>query len=95
MPSGLQCWDANGLLTLDTNDSISKVIGTITTQQNVAGAVSVPAMEGGTRVFVFRYAQPMIGGSPPSIPRCEVSVSGRTINWTAGQGPVTFSYGVY
>ena len=95
MPSGVQTWNPQGQITLDTNDSISKIIGTITTQQGVAGSVTVPEFAGGTRIFIFRYAQPLIGGSPPAIARCEVSVSGRTINWTAGRGPVVFSYGVY
>lgn len=95
MAQGLECWDEQGRLIFGTGDSITKVIGTVTTQQNVAGAVAVPAMEGGTRVFIFRYAQPLLGVAPPSMPRSEITVNGRTINWTAGQGPVTFSYGVY
>jgi hypothetical protein len=95
MPQGLECYNAVGQLVLGTADSLSKVIGTVTTQQNVAGAVTVPAMDGGTRVFIFRYAQPLLGAAPASMPRSEITVNGRTINWTAGQGPVTFSYGVY
>ena len=95
MAQGLECWDAQGRLIFGTGDSISKILGTITTQQNVSGAVDVPAMEGGTRIFIFRYAQPLLGATPPQIARCEITVSGRTIRWSAGRGPITFSYGVY
>lgn len=95
MPSGLQCWDASGRLTLDTNDSISKVVGVVTTQANVAGSVVVPEFSGGTRIFISRRATPPSGPFPGQGRRCEITVRGRTVSWTAGRGPVEFSYGVY
>jgi len=95
MPSGMQTWSPSGFLTLDTNDSISKIMGTITTQQNVAGSITVPELAGPTRIFLYAYAQPLMGAAPPQTKRTEITVNGRTISWSAGRGPVTFSYGVY
>jgi hypothetical protein len=95
MPSGLQCWDANGLLTLDTGDSITKVIGTVQTQADVAGSLVVPDFEGGVRAFVFKNASPPGGSEWRPYGRTEVSVNGRTISWTAGQPAISFIYGVY
>jgi hypothetical protein len=95
MGQGLECYNANAQLILGTGDSISKVIGTVTTQQNVAGSVTVPDMAGGVRVFIAKYTEPPMGPIYQSVPRCQVSVSGRTISWSAGRGPIFFSYGVY
>jgi len=95
MAYGLQCFDAQGRIILDITDSISKVIGVVQTQANVAGSLQVPDFAGGTRVFVSRRATPPSGPFPAQGKRCEVTVNGRTISWTAGRGPVVFTYGVY
>lgn len=43
MPAGLQIWDANGNLMLDTTDRLTKVLGTVTTTTSDGSvAVSVP-----------------------------------------------------
>lgn len=95
MPAGLQVWDANGVLVLDITDSLAKTIGTITTQHQVAGSITVPDVEGGTRAFVVKRAAPPMGLEWYAGARTDVTVSGRTISWTAGLGPITFTYGVY
>lgn len=95
MPQGMQIFDANGNLTIDITDSISKIIGVVTTQANVAGSLNVPELAGGSRIFISKRATPPSGPFPGNGKRCEVTISGRTINWSAGRGPLEFSYGVY
>lgn len=95
MGQGLECWDAQGRLIFGTGDSISKIIGTITTQQNVAGSITVAELAGPSRLFVVKRALPPSGPFPNQIKRSEITISGRVINWTAGRGPMEFSYGVY
>lgn len=99
MAQGLQCWDANGILTLDTNDSLTKVVSTVTTQAGAAGSLAVPEFVGGTRIFVVKQVAPgQLGGEAinwTNRTRTEVTVSGRTISWSAGSASIQFTYGVY
>lgn len=97
MTQGLQVFDANGKLTVDITDSLARIIGTISIAAGTSGSVTVPAQLGGTRIFVIKLASapvgPVSGGS--SNKRTEVTISGNTINWTAGRDAVVLRYGVY
>lgn len=93
MPSGLQTWDPNGVPTLQITDSLAKIIGSVTTVAGVAGEVTAPDFQGGTRAFIVKYADIPYG--PQAGLRSEFTISGRTISWTAGRSAVTFFYGVY
>jgi hypothetical protein len=95
MAQGLECWDAQGRLIFGTGDSITKVIGTVQTQVEVAGSVTVPEMEGGTRPFVSKNASPPGGAEWRPYGRTEIFIEGRTIRWTAGRPAISFVYGVY
>lgn len=46
MPSGLQCWDANGVLIFDTNTSTCRVIGSRTFTSTNFEQIIVPVSPG-------------------------------------------------
>lgn len=95
MGQGMQVFDANGALVVDINDSISKIIGQFVMQAETPGAVTVPELAGGSRIFVFKQAQPPLGINGVNRGRAQITISGRTISWTAGRETVWVYYGVY
>jgi hypothetical protein len=95
MPGGLQVFNADGSLQLDISDSLSKIVGAFNIAANVAGSVGVPDLAGGSRIFIMKQAQPPLGIAGVNQGRSQITISGRTISWTAGRDNVTVYYGVY
>ena len=92
MASGMQVFDGNGSLILDTGNRIAKVLGTVSVSSN--GSIYVPLLAGNTPFF-FVYANEapntVTGGLP------NVSFSNGTISWTypATALACTITYGMY
>lgn len=93
MPQGLQVWDANGVLTLDITNRLTKVVGQISTISNVAGSLTVPDTIGGGSVWFAcqpNYKVILYQPYPPN-----VTLTGRTINWSAAPQAIIIEYGIY
>lgn len=93
MAYGLQVFDAAGNLTLDTADSLTRLIGSVTVSAN--GSLSDTAFLTG-RPFYYLIATTSGGITP------EVSFSGSTMTWTytptatfSTLGTFILVYGVY
>lgn len=92
MATGLQVFNADGSLAMNTSDRIAKVLGSVSVGAN--GSLYVPLLTGNTPFF-FVYANQapstVTGGLP------NVSFSGGTISWNypGGALPCTIIYGVY
>lgn len=94
MTAGLQVFDANGNLTLDITDRLTRVIGSFTVAAGAAaGSITVAQFSTGTPwVFPLIYS---INGdnTDPAF-----SISGTTLSWTANTAAlidVFVIYGVY
>lgn len=46
MPTGIQVFLANGRAILDTNDSITRIVGTVSVGRGSSGGVTLPASQG-------------------------------------------------
>lgn len=77
MPAGLQVWDANSVLRVDTGDSFTRILGVINTGVN-DGSIVDGNIAGGRFWYFCKKIQTTPGGyiSPA------VSVSGSTISWS-------------
>lgn len=95
MAQGLQVFDTAGQLVVDISDSITKLLGSFNITANVAGSLTVPDLEGGSRVFIIKQAEAPIGRRGTTQGRSNISISGRTISWTVGRDNLTVYYGVY
>ena len=95
MPQGLQVFDANGVLTMDINDFVAKIVGSFATQAGVSGSITVAAPGSSRKAFIIKQAQPPIGIKQGSAARTEITVSGLNISWTAGRDSMLVLYGVF
>nr|WP_092069553.1 hypothetical protein [Dendrosporobacter quercicolus]NSL47514.1 hypothetical protein [Dendrosporobacter quercicolus DSM 1736]SDL92505.1 hypothetical protein SAMN04488502_1011194 [Dendrosporobacter quercicolus] len=97
MPCGLQIWDANGNLTLDVTDRLTRVLGTFSTGTT----------DGSHTDAALAFGTPWIHATssyPYNSYACQYTVSGTTISWTFiegspfnqdGKRPEYVIYGVY
>ena len=96
MPTGFECYDTQGRLTLSLSDSITRIIGTVDTGL-ANGSISVPALTSGRPFFITTGLDSV--KLDFYMPR--VSVSGSTLTWTFVQATDNFRkacrivYGVF
>lgn len=75
MPSGIQVFDANGRAILDTNDSITRIVGTVAISKGSSGSVAIPTDQG--RPFYRLISRGATGYT--ALPN--VSVNNGSISW--------------
>lgn len=93
MPAGLQIWDENGNVMLDTENRVTRVLGSFESGTS-DGSLTSEGFSQGTPWHV--RLTPDLGLTPPKI-----TVSGNTLSWTFGNVAEEFRrsayvmYGVY
>ena len=100
MPAGLQLWDANGNMTLDTTDRLTQFLGQVGVGTG-AGSVSVPQTGAGNKIWGYFIPDTMDVGTRGSLPI--FSIDSSSISWTfqtsasGGFSPIggTLLYGRY
>ena len=86
MPSGIEVFGADGVLKIDQNTRISKVIGSV----NISGAGNITfTVPDGNSPWFFYFPS---GGTGYAFP--VFTINGTTISWTAGD-PGVLVYGAY
>lgn len=75
MPSGIQVFDPNGRVVLDTNDSITRILGMVNVPRGQTGGVTFPSNQG--RPFWI----PMSRGASGYTAICNLSFSNGTLYW--------------
>lgn len=93
MAQGLQIWDENGNLVFDTNDRITKVLGSIAVQNS--GSAPFIILQGNTPFFIFAPTSwDIVNLGVPSI-----GVQNGQITWTYPSGinpmPGILTYGMF
>lgn len=92
MAQGLQCFDANGNMTLDVTDRLTRVLGEFNTG-TFSGSLTDTNLSSGTPWYILRAA-----ASSYSEASCTISFGLQSISWTFGSGtPISknITYGVY
>lgn len=104
MAYGMQVWDASGNTILDTNWSITRILGIVSGIGSSAFSGSVTNAAFSTGRFFWMFSPKVIGTDSYGIPIngiASASLSGSTLNWTVntqGLGYVdcgSIIYGVY
>lgn len=93
MPQGLQCWDAAGNLTLDTNDRITRIIGYADARH--AGSVSIALQQGNQAFALFSPGAGGIIRNGDNAKTPTISISGGSVWWSASDIDGTIIYGVF
>lgn len=91
MPQGLQIFDENGTVTLDTNDKVARFHGSVVIGA-AAGSVTVNSLTQGNIFYIVMCSSPSFWDRP------DVSVSGNTISWGASSSSSSQTilyYGTY
>ncbi len=95
MPSGMQVFNADGSLAMDTNDSITRILGTVQTTRNVNGSLTADFDQG--RPFFMMLSR---GASGFTI-MPDVAINGRVLSWSysgkngSATSDVFIVYGLY
>lgn len=95
MPSGLQVWDASGVLRLDTNARVAKFLGTVYTN-GVDGSIATDSSKGTPFAYALPATQPTHKQIMPNI-----WFSGTTLYWSypyvqyTDNLPTTIFYGFF
>ena len=76
MPSGFQAFAADGTVVLDTNDSITRILGTAQLTRNVNGSL-VADFDQGRPFFMY-----LSRGASGYTVLPDISISGRTLSWS-------------
>ncbi len=77
MAFGLKVWDADGNLTLDTTDNITRLVYTRYLNAKTTGSVEIPAVDGKSAVFIANCVNaPAFQATP-----LKVALSGTTLSW--------------
>lgn len=86
MPTGLQCWDANGNLTVDLTSRMTRLLGAI---NQGAGSIQEPALAEG-----IPFVLPILDQNGLMYPENlrVPTVSGTTVTWTTA---AHFYFGTY
>lgn len=87
MPTGLQCWDGNGNLTVDLTSRMTRLLGSV--NQGGAGSRQEPALAQGVPFVLPVLDQ---NGLMYPVDLTVPTISGTTLNWTTG---AHFYYGTY
>lgn len=89
MPAGLQVWDTDGVLQIDTSSYIGRLIGTIDASA-ATGSTSLAGLDSGLP-FAIPVTQQIDGqySGMESIPVC--TFSGNTVTWTRQSPPTGYS----
>lgn len=93
MPQGIQAWDANGVMTLDVTDRLTRIIGVVTVPSGTlsSGSVTVPSnFYQGNQVFAQMLVTELI---PQAAAYGSLTISGPTITYTNLRNG--FIYGVF
>ncbi|WP_102945661.1 hypothetical protein [Stenotrophomonas sp. VV52] len=87
MPTGLQCWDANGNLTVDLTSRMTRLLGSV--NQSTGGSRQEPALAQG-----IPFVLPVLDQNGLMYPEDirVPTISGITITWLA---TANFFYGTY
>jgi hypothetical protein len=76
---GLQCWDSSGLIILDTNDRITRVLFSTVAAADTSGSDTFEMPDGGSyRIYAFSIPINATGENRAH----NVSVSNNTVSWT-------------
>lgn len=95
MPAGLRVWNAAGQLILDTNDRVSRIVGTLNLPDgHAAGSISNAAFGVGTPFAAVLLAERWDNSTGQAKTLTQASISGTTINYSAGD-KCTIIYGTY
>lgn len=96
MPAGLQVWDENGILILDTSIRTVRVLGSVATMYE-DGSLAVDTKGGELLILsTNKHLQSNVGNGYPA-----VYVAGNSIVWTFGITPANWrnsflvTYGAY
>lgn len=86
MPTGLQCWDANGNLTVDLTSRMTRLLGEI---NQGAGSIQEPALAEG-----IAFVLPILDQNGLMYPENlrVPTISGTTVTWTTA---AHFYFGTY
>ena len=86
MPTGLQCWDAAGNITVDLTSRMTRLLGYV---NQGAGSLQEPALSQG-----IPFVIPILDQNGLMYPQNVnvPTISGTTVAWT---GPAHFYYGTY
>lgn len=92
MPQGLQVWNADGSLQIDTNTNLGRFLGTVETG-GVNGSLDVPGFAQGTPWFLVM----LLGVASYNTFVPQVTIAGNTISWnyTSGNFNALIYFGVY
>ena len=103
MPQGLQVWDNNGLLIVDTTQSVLNLFGKIDIGQpgtaatgSIVDARFQYVVDAKARLMTF--LTPTIDASDLLFARPTILLSGHTLSWswnTTSRFPLTLVYGIY
>lgn len=93
VPQGLQVWDENGNIILDTDDMLGKVLG-VRAINAASGSITDARLTEGQPFYAFYTSEPAqwFGEGP-----MRVSISGSTISWSAWSrfSSAFLAYGVF
>lgn len=87
MPEGLQVWDATGNLVQDIPNRLTRLLGVVATT-TAAGSLTDARFATGTPFYQKQGVDFNSTGK-------EVTFSGTTMSWTAGNHSGNIRYGVY
>lgn len=87
MPTGLQCWDESGALTVDLTSRMTRLLGSV--NQGTAGSRQEPALAQG-----IPFVLPILDQNGLMYPEFAPvpTISGTTITWVAA---ANFYFGTY
>ncbi len=83
MPAGFQCWRQDGQLVFNTNDSLSRHIGTQWTNNQASGSIYVPDWAAGQRPWFHSMSPGLAGQYMPLYIRIE----GPNLVWSVTSNP--------
>lgn len=94
MPQGLQIWDANGNLMLDTTSRTGRVIGSIALAASASGSLNVP------KLAAERAWATLACSNTHTDPKATLTITNQTttsatINYTLGPASARLVYGIY
>lgn len=99
MPQGIQVWDANGVVTLDTNDPTMKILNVVDMGTNSSGSTSHWALAhvGSGTARLWYVVIPNSNTESVLHLAPTVSLSGTTLSWTTQGSPANYLlvFGLY
>lgn len=90
MPAGLQVWDAQGNLILDTTTRMVRINGRVQTVNGQAGSLQIDLSQGSPWYQVVSYTQ-----NNYDRPIFTLNTSTGVLSWTAAQAQSSVIYGTF